>query len=136
MSIALVAGVGMLCLSSSLMVAMIPSNKDEVSEPEKKSTEESTEQEQEQEQEPSPSPARSRGDQSWRDDNPGAVIADVSTGCVTPKTFDASVTYDGPSNDNYYNYCHEMVLSQSSKCKKELCANNNVYGACRNECDA
>ena len=136
MSIALVAGVGVLCLSSSLMVAMIPSNKDEVSEPEKKSTEESTEQEQEQEPEPSPSPARSRGDQSWRDDNPGAVIADVSTGCVTPKTFDASVTYDGPSNDNYYNYCHEMVLSQSSECKKELCANNNVYGACRNECDA
>ena len=115
---------------------MIPSNKDEVSEPEKKSTEESTEPEPEPEPEPSPSPARSRGDQSWREDNPGAVIADVSTGCVTPKTFDASVTYDGPSNDNYYNYCHEMVLSQSSKCKKELCANNNVYGACRNECDA
>ena len=130
MSIALVAGVGMLCLSSSLMVALIPSNKVEVSEPEKKSTEESTE------PEPSHSPVRGRGDQSWRDDNPGAVIADVSTGCVTPKTFDASVTYDGPSKDNYYNYCHEMVLSQSSKCKKELCANNNVYGACRNECDA
>jgi hypothetical protein len=55
---------------------------------------------------------------------------------VTPKTFDPSVTYDGPRNDNYYNYCHEMVLSQSSKCRKELCTNNNVYRACRNECNA
>ena len=127
----MVAGLGIICLSSSLAVALIPSNKDEVSEPEKKSTEESTEPE----PEPLPSPARSRGDQSWRDDNPGAVIADVSTECATPKTFDASVSYEGPSSDNYYNYCHEMVISQSSTCKTELCAVDNVYGACKDDCN-
>ena len=82
-----------------------------------------------------PPPVRTGGDQSWRDDNPGAVIADVSTECATPKTFDASVSYEGPSSDNYYNYCHEMVISQSSTCKTELCAVDNVYGACKDECN-
>jgi hypothetical protein len=72
--------------------------------------------------------------QAWRDDNPGAVIATVSPSCATPKTFDPNVKYKGPSGDNYYNYCHEMVLSQTPSCKVELCKNENVYGACKNEC--
>ena len=72
--------------------------------------------------------------QAWRDDNPGAVIATVSASCATPKTFDPNVKYKGPSGDNYYNYCHEMVLSQTQSCKIELCKNENVYGACKNEC--
>ena len=124
----MIAGLGIICLSSSLMVALIPSKKDEVPEVAEKSAEESTE--------PKPPPlVRTGGDQSWRDDNPGAVIADVSTECATPKTFDASVSYEGPSSDNYYNYCHEMVISQSSTCKTELCAVDNVYGACKDECN-
>ena len=125
----MIAGLGIICLSSSLMVALIPSNKDEVPEVAEKSAEESTEP-----KPPPPPPTKTGGDQSWRDDNPGAVIADVSTECATPKTFDASASYEGPSSDNYYNYCHEMVISQSTACKTELCANDNVYGACKNEC--
>ena len=73
--------------------------------------------------------------QAWRDNNPGAVIATVSPSCATPKTFNPSVKYKGPSGDNYYNYCHEMVLSQTPSCKVELCKNKNVYGACKNECN-
>ena len=73
--------------------------------------------------------------QAWRDNNPGAVIATVSPSCATPKTFNPSVKYKGPSRDNYYNYCHEMVLSQTPSCKVELCKNKNVYGACKNECN-
>ena len=73
--------------------------------------------------------------QAWRDNNPGAVIATVSPSCATPKTFNPNVKYKGPSGDNYYNYCHEMVLSQTSSCKVELCKNENVYGACKNECN-
>ena len=85
---------------------------------------------------PAPGSSSPGGDQSWRDNNPGAVLTEVSPGCVTPRTFDPSVTYDGPSNDdNYYNYCYEMILLQSSECKEEVCADNNVYGACRGQCD-
>ena len=88
------------------------------------------------EPEPEPDP-RLVDDQSWRDNNPGVIIVDdVRTGCAIPKTFNPRRRYDGPSSDNYYNYCHQMVLSQSSECRKELCANSNVYGACRNECNA
>ena len=88
------------------------------------------------EPEPEPDP-RLVDNQSWRDNNPGVVIVDdVSTGCATATTFNPRRRYDGPSGDNYYNYCHQMVLSQSSECRKELCANSNVYGACRNECNA
>ena len=75
-------------------------------------------------------------DQSWRDKNPGAVMGTVSAACATAKTFDPNVKYKGPSpNDNYYNYCHEMVISQTPSCKVELCANKNVYGACKDECN-
>jgi hypothetical protein len=74
------------------------------------------------------------GNQGWRDTNPGSAIAVVSAACAQPKTFDGSVTYTGPSGDNYANYCHEMVISQSAACKTELCANDNVYGACKDEC--
>ena len=74
-------------------------------------------------------------DQAWRDNNPGAVIATVSPSCATPKTFNPNVKYEGPSGDNYYNYCHEMVLSQTPACKVELCKNENVYGACKDECN-
>ncbi|ABY27953.2 hypothetical protein OtV5_156c [Ostreococcus tauri virus OtV5] len=74
-------------------------------------------------------------DQAWRDNNPGAVIATVSPSCATPKTFNPNVKYKGPSGDNYYNYCHEMVLSQTPACKVELCKNENVYGACKDECN-
>ena len=74
-------------------------------------------------------------DQAWRDNNPGAVIATVSPSCATPKTFNPNVKYEGPSEDNYYNYCHEMVLSQTPSCKVELCKNKNVYGACKDECN-
>ena len=84
---------------------------------------------------PAPGPAPVENDQAWRDNNPGAVIATVSPSCATPKTFNPNVKYEGPSEDNYYNYCHEMVLSQTPACKVELCKNENVYGACKDECN-
>ncbi|AFC35062.1 hypothetical protein OtV6_154c [Ostreococcus tauri virus RT-2011] len=80
-------------------------------------------------------PAPVENDQAWRDNNPGAVIATVSPSCATPKTFNPNVKYEGPSGDNYYNYCHEMVLSQTPACKVELCKIENVYGACKDECN-
>ena len=82
-----------------------------------------------------PEAAPVNNDQSWRDKNPGAVMGTFSAACVTAKTFDPNVKYKGPSNDNYYNYCHEMVISQTPSCKVELCANENVYGACKDECN-
>ena len=83
---------------------------------------------------PVPAPPPVKNDQSWRDNNPGAVIATFSTECLPAKTFDKNVKYKGLSNDNYANYCYELVKSQSPSCRVEVCKNPNVYGACKDEC--
>jgi hypothetical protein len=134
---AIAVGVGMMvmCSSSSVAAMMMGGTK-------KKEDDSDSDSDDEEEPVPvslAPPPSGSTdgisiGNQGWRDTNPGSAIAVVSAACAQPKTFDGSVTYTGPSGDNYANYCHEMVISQSAACKTELCANDNVYGACKDEC--
>ena len=139
---AIAVGVGMMvmCSSSSVAAMMMGGTKKKEDDSDSDSDSDSDD-----EEEPvigtslAPPPSGSTdgisiGNQGWRDTNPGSAIAVVSAACAQPKTFDGSVTYTGPSGDNYANYCHEMVISQSAACKTELCANDNVYGACKDEC--
>ena len=139
---AIAVGVGMMvmCSSSSVAAMMMGGTKKKEDDSDSDSDSDSDD-----EEEPvigtslAPPPSVSTdgisiGNQGWRDTNPGSAIAVVSAACAQPKTFDGSATYTGPSGDNYANYCHEMVISQSAACKTELCANDNVYGACKDEC--
>ena len=141
-AVAAIAGVGMMVCCSSSVAAMMMGDDTKKKEDDSDSDSDS---DSDDEEEPvigtslAPAPSGSTdgisiGNQGWRDTNPGSAIAVVSAACAQPKTFDGSVTYTGPSGDNYANYCHEMVISQSAACKTELCANDNVYGACKDEC--
>lgn len=69
--------------------------------------------------------------QSWRDNNPGAVIKQLGT-CGEAKTYDNNMTYDGPSGDNYANYCYNFI--KSVECADKTCSVPQVFGACRDEC--
>lgn len=89
---------------------------------------------------PAPAPARPPApvviatSQAARDANPGALMGQLSAECGEVRAFDPNETYSGPSGDNYYNYCHSMVISRTAACKAEACANENVMQACRDEC--
>jgi len=69
--------------------------------------------------------------QVWRDNNRGAVIKDLGP-CGDAKTFDPNKKYEGPSGDNYANYCYNFI--KSTECADKTCSVPQVFGACRDEC--
>lgn len=69
--------------------------------------------------------------QSWRDNNPGAVIKKLGA-CGEAKTYDNNMAYEGPSRDNYANYCYNFI--KSVECADKTCSVPQVFGACRDEC--
>ena len=69
--------------------------------------------------------------QSWRDQNPGTVIKKLGE-CGEAKTYDNNMVYDGPSGDNYANYCYNFI--KSVECADKTCSVPQVFGACRDEC--
>ena len=69
--------------------------------------------------------------QSWRDNNPGVVIKNLGA-CGEAKTYDNNRVYDGPSGDNYANYCYNFI--KSVECADKTCSVPQVFGACRDEC--
>jgi len=69
--------------------------------------------------------------QPWRDKNPGVVIKKLD-GCGEAKTYDGNIDYEGPSRDNYANYCYNFI--KSVECADKTCSVPQVFGACRDEC--